>query len=214
MSLIKFAGHEFMLCPSGAMFWPAERLLIVSDLHLEKASSYQIFGTFLPPHDSTETLEKLESVCRKYEPTSLLFLGDSFHDRQGIKRLSDQNGERFKTILSSRKIIWVEGNHDQQTAPADIEVLVKANIQNIEFNHEAVKTDKAEISGHYHPSVKFSHKEQRVRRPCFVVSESKIIMPAFGSLTGGLNIEDRALKNLLSSPYKVYALGSRWVYVI
>ncbi len=64
-------SHPLTLCgkplvgdSSGAVFWPAEKTLLVADLHLEKGSAYASRGTMLPPYDTRETLTRLAGVHR------------------------------------------------------------------------------------------------------------------------------------------------------
>ena len=94
----EFAGHGFDLHPTGALFWQGERLLIVGDLHLEKASSYHASGQFLPPYDTAQTLDRLAAVIAEYTPDRLLFLGDVFHDGHAWERMSADNKTRFAAL--------------------------------------------------------------------------------------------------------------------
>ncbi len=68
---------------TGAMYLPDHRTLVVSDLHLEKGAAFARRGQLLPPYDTLATLRLLESVVARYEPTTIVSLGDNFHDRVG-----------------------------------------------------------------------------------------------------------------------------------
>ena len=50
------AGVTLVADLSGALFWQEQRLLVVSDLHLEKGSSFAARGVLLPPYDTAATL--------------------------------------------------------------------------------------------------------------------------------------------------------------
>ncbi len=189
MKRIEFAGETVSLCPEGALFWPAQSMLAVSDLHLEKGSSYAARGSFLPPYDTAETLKRLERLCAAYAPQKLLFLGDVFHDRDSCARLSSENREAISRLRREYETLWIEGNHDPDTAPEGVTTHKEIRIGAITFRHMAFENSAPEISGHYHPCVNLRHKGQTIRRPCFVVTGSKIILPAFGAYTGGMDIK-------------------------
>jgi len=199
MTSIKFAGHDFELHFGGCLYWPLKQMLIVSDLHFEKGSSYASRGVFLPPHDTHETLSRLSGICDGLKPKTILFLGDVFHDRKALERIADKDRDVLMRLLVVHDVIWVEGNHDSG---------------GVIFNHIAEDGVVQEISGHYHPSVKFSHKEQKVRRPCFVHSDDKIILPSFGAFTGGLDITDPIYNSIFTDKFDIYALGHKNVHPV
>ena len=210
----EFAGHGFDLHPSGALYWPDQRCLVVGDLHLEKASSYHASGQFLPPYDTAQTLDRLAAVIEDYHPARLLFLGDVFHDGRAWQRMSDDNKSRLADILASVESLWIEGNHDQSFVPPGHEASIEVEIGGIIFRHimDAAET-RPEISAHYHPAAVIHHRGARLRRPCFVRAESRMIIPAFGVLTGGLDCRDEALAALRGRGTQLYILGRDSVFV-
>jgi DNA ligase-associated metallophosphoesterase len=186
---LSFARESFFATESGALFWPAMESLLVADLHLEKASWFARFGQFLPPYDSHATLSALAEEIDRTRPTHLFCLGDSFHDGFGCERLP-ADARALLTELTSRVIwVWIVGNHDAlfvDHCGGTIEPEVEYG--GVIFRHEAIRGDpRPEISGHFHPKLRVNVKGRRVSRRCFVVSPTKIILPAFGSLTGGLD---------------------------
>ncbi len=211
---IHFAGQIFKLQPCGTLYWPSENILIVSDLHLEKGSSYLKYGSYLPPYDTSETLDKLKSVCQKLNPKTILFLGDVYHDKESLNRMNQANKDLWDEIINKYKILWIEGNHDPDSAPKNIKNLKLWSEKNITFRHIADKDLCSEISGHYHPCYELIHKNQKLRRPCFLVSDNKIILPSYGAFTGGLNINDPAFETLNLKNKKIYILGEKRVYLI
>ena len=200
IKLINFGHHVFQPHASGGLFWPSENILIVSDLHFEKSSHFAKLGSFLPPFDSIETLQKLQNACDELQPRTILFLGDVFHDGDGVNRLSGQAKDIFKDILSNYKIIWFDGNHDKGNAPEIMTVLYETNIDGITFTHIATNENAFEISGHYHPCTSFVHKGHKVRRACYIYDDEKLIMPSFGSLTGGLDCDTITIKDIIPDP--------------
>ena len=184
-----FAGETFEATPDGALFWRAQQSLLVADLHLEKASWFARLGQFLPPYDSHATLTALAAEVERTGATRLYCLGDSFHDRFGCDRLPSNARELLTQLTSTLDWTWIVGNHDPGFADhCGGRIEDEAEIGGIILRHEAVRDEtRPEISGHFHPKLRVSLKGRRVSRRCFVASPAKIIMPAFGSLTGGLD---------------------------
>ena len=184
-----FAGETFLATAEGALFWPAQQALLVADLHLEKASWFARLGQFMPPYDSHATLSALAAEVERTGATRLYCLGDSFHDRFGCDRLPANARELLVRLTSKLAWVWIVGNHDPGFADhcgGIIEPAVEAG--GIILRHEAVRQDpRPEISGHFHPKLRVNLRGRHVSRRCFVLSPSKLIMPAFGSLTGGLD---------------------------
>ena len=184
-----FAGHDFLAHPEGALFWPSEQALLVADLHLEKASWFARLGQFLPPYDSLETLRCLERIVDECGATRLYCLGDSFHDRFGCDRLPAAARELLTSLTHRLDWLWITGNHDAGFVDHCGGMIVEeAVVKGLVLRHEAEPGDpRPELSGHYHPKLRLQLRGRRVSRRCFVASPTKLILPAFGSLTGGLD---------------------------
>ncbi|WP_449474521.1 ligase-associated DNA damage response endonuclease PdeM [Sphingobium chungangianum] len=184
-----FAGHEFLALPEAALFWPARSALLVADLHFEKASWFSRFGQFLPPHDSQATLDVIEALVARTGAKAVWSLGDSFHDADGAARLPVRARERLEALTARLDWLWITGNHDAgMDATPGGRRMAEAEVDGIWLRHEADPVDpRPEISGHFHPKLRLSVRGRRVSRRCFVGSSSKLILPALGALTGGLD---------------------------
>jgi DNA ligase-associated metallophosphoesterase len=184
-----FAGETFAATASGALFWPSRQALLVADLHLEKASWFALGGQFLPPYDSHATLTALAAEVERTGAQRLYCLGDSFHDRFGCDRLQPSARELLTGLTSKLDWTWIVGNHDPGFADhCGGRIADEADVGGIILRHEAVRDEpRPEISGHFHPKLRVHLRGRQVSRRCFVASATKIIMPAFGSLTGGLD---------------------------
>jgi len=184
-----FAGETFEATPSGALFWRARQALLVADLHLEKASWFARLGQFLPPYDSHATLSALAHEVERSGATRLFCLGDSFHDRFGCDRLPSNARELLSSLTEKLDWVWIVGNHDPGFADhCGGRIEDEVGIGGIILRHEALRDEpRPEISGHFHPKLRLHLKGRQVSRRCFVLSATKIIMPAFGALTGGLD---------------------------
>lgn len=189
MSTFDFAGTMLHALPQGALFWQARRALIVADLHFEKASWFAKFGQMLPPYDSIATLADLTALVAVTNPRELWCLGDSFHDSAGAARLPQQACDMLTTLTARLDWVWVTGNHDQTLDDAfGGRIVEEAQVDGLILRHEADPADpRPELSGHFHPKLRVAVRGRNVARRCFVASETKIILPAFGSLTGGLD---------------------------
>lgn len=202
-----------MLDPAGALFWPAAAMLVVSDLHLEKGSSYARHGQLLPPWDTHATLDRLTLLLRRYQPRVVLALGDSFHDRQGSHRLPAGEVSRLRAMIEAHRFIWVQGNHDPSPPRGLggewVEVFATPSLV---FRHQAAHGAEGEISGHHHPKAAVPARGGRVSRPCFVTDTRRLVMPAFGAYTGGLDVRDPAISRLFPRGGRVFLLGKERLF--
>ena len=189
MVRFSFAGHELMALPQGALFWPARRALLVADLHLEKASWFARLGQMLPPYDSIATLADLTALAASTRAQEIWCLGDSFHDRHGCDRLPERAREMLTALTSTLRWTWITGNHDPGFADhCGGDILGEAQADDLILRHEADAADlRPELSGHFHPKLRITHRGRQVSRRCFVATQRKLILPAFGALTGGLD---------------------------
>src|ERR1700742_3995886 len=111
-AMLRFAGHNFQPLPSGALFWPAERALLVADLHLEKLSSFARRGQLLPPYDTGLTLARLTGDVLRTGAETIIALGDSFHRDEGTANLIGADRAALEALIGRARWIWLAGNHD------------------------------------------------------------------------------------------------------
>ena len=189
MVRFSFSGHELMALPQGALYWPSRRALLVADLHLEKASWFARLGQMLPPYDSIATLADLTALAASTGAAEIWCLGDSFHDRHGCDRLPSRARELLTTLTATTRWTWITGNHDPGIADhCGGRIVEEAEVDGLLLRHEADPSEpRPELSGHFHPKLRINHRGRQVSRRCFVASERKLILPAFGALTGGLD---------------------------
>jgi DNA ligase-associated metallophosphoesterase len=191
-----FAGEDMALIEGRAVWWPREGALLVADLHLEKASFFASQARqMLPPYDSRETLERIALAIRATGARRVFALGDSFHDRAGVDRIDPHVAGMLGALTRATSWTWIAGNHDGLSGAAlGGESVEEADIGGLVLRHRAAAASAApELSGHYHPRLAITVRERRIARPCLVVSESRLILPAFGALTGGMNAADPAI---------------------
>jgi len=203
MVRLSFAGAEFRALTPGALHWPVRAALLVADLHLEKASFFARAGQMLPPYDSAATLAELGRLIEATEAREIWCLGDSFHDAEGCERLDAEIQARLRALTAATRWTWIAGNHDIAAAGlADHcggRVLAEAEVDGLLLRHEADPADpRPELSGHFHPRLRLTLRGRSVARRCFVASATKLILPAFGAFTGGLDAASPAIARALA----------------
>jgi len=213
VSRVAVADVGFVADFSGALFWEEQSLLVVSDLHLEKGSSFASRGVLLPPYDTVATLSRLAAVIARHDPRQVIALGDSFHDREAHARLSEPDREALAALQMRRNWIWIAGNHDP-ALPANLGGLVATEVAigPIVFRHEPTGAS-GEIAGHLHPKARVPTRGRSIERRCFASDGERAVMPAFGAYTGGLSVRDRAFARIFGSPgFMAHVLGDNRVH--
>ena len=201
---LSFAGEEFVLTNGRALYWPRERALLVADLHLEKASFFARHGQMLPPYDSRETLERLALAIRETGARRVYTLGDNFHDSAGSERLEPHAAGMLAALTRATDWVWITGNHDPaMEARAGGTIAEELELAGLVLRHKAKQREtRPELSGHFHPRLHLTVRDRRIRKPCAVISADetggrRMILPAFGALTGGMNAADPAIVSAL-----------------
>ncbi len=213
---IEIKGEALLGDPAGALYWPREDILIVSDLHFEKGSSFAAKGQMLPPYDTRATLKALAAAIEVHAPARVIALGDSFHDTDAGARIAQEDMEVIQRLAKLCDWIWITGNHDE-ILPTGIggRVTDEFSMGSLRFRHEPSSEDgEGEICGHLHPCAIVRTRSRRLRRRCFVGDGRRLILPAFGAFTGGLDIADEAYDNLFEGSPTAWVLGKERVYTI
>jgi len=208
-----FAGHELALGTGRALYWPAERALLVADLHLEKASWFAQRGQMLPPYDSRDTLERLADAVRITDARRVITLGDNFHDDAGALRLDAHCTGMLEALTRALDWVWITGNHDEALPKGFGGTIVpELEVGGIKLRHEARAGETApEMSGHYHPKLRVNVRNRHIARPCAVVGRDagggeRMILPAFGTLTGGMDAGAPEIRAALAPARRIEAL--------
>jgi DNA ligase-associated metallophosphoesterase len=217
---LALAGVELHADVAGAIYWPEQGMLAVADLHLEKGSSFAERGVLLPPYDTAATLARLNALIAHYAPRLVVALGDSFHDGRGPARLADTDRATLKAMQRGRDWIWIAGNHDPEPAEnIGGRFLPEFKIAALTFRHEPGgqidSPGSSEIAGHLHPVARVARRGRAVSRRCFASDGVRLVMPAFGAYTGGLNVRDRAFANVFETlTFTAHMLGLERVYAV
>lgn len=214
---IALAGTTLTARPSGALWWPAERLLCVADLHLCKSERLaRRGGALLPPYETAETIDRLAAEIAALAPAIVVCLGDSFDDGAAGRALAPEDAARLAALVAGRDWTWIAGNHD----PAPLALasagrhVAELRAGPLTFRHAALPVaEPGEVSGHYHPKLRLPVRGGAVTRPCFLADAARLILPAFGVYTGGLFATDPALTRLLAHDARAILTGTPCVSV-
>jgi hypothetical protein len=211
--VVGLASASLIADPEGALYWPEHGLLVVSDLHLEKGSSYAARGQLLPPYDTAATLARLTRLIARYAPRCVVSLGDSFHDGGGPARLAAEDRDNIAAMQRGRDWIWITGNHDPEPADGIGGAFhTTLTIGALTFRHLPTGA-QGEVCGHLHPVARISQRGRTVSRRCFAADKTRMVMPAFGAFTGGLNVRDAAFADLFGTlAFTAHMLGADRLY--
>lgn len=206
---VRLRGRDLLLDPSGAVFWPERAMLVVADLHLGKAEALARRGLLVPPHELAATLDRLEALLDRYRPRLAASLGDGFHDGRAARALEGEAFDRLAALLGRQDWLWITGNHDP-SIPLGLggAVLDRLELDGLSFVH--LPTGAAgEVAGHLHPVARIATRAGRVqRRRCFVCDGARLILPATGTLAGGLNVLEPAIAGLFPDGFEAFLLGT------
>lgn len=209
----EFAGEELRLGSGRALHWPREQALLLADLHLEKASFFAGHGQMLPPYDSRETLERVALAIRETDARRVFTLGDNFHDSHGSTRLEEHAAGMLAALTRATDWVWITGNHDPaMEARSGGTIAEELEIAGLVLRHQARRGEtRPELSGHYHPRLQLTVRERHIRRPCAVVATGdggggRMILPAFGALTGGMDAADPAIRDAMQPAARIDAV--------
>ncbi len=203
--------------PLGGLYLPDLDILVVSDLHLEKGSAFARRGMLLPPYDTLATLRILDAIICRHNPKMVISLGDNFHDRVGSALMPELFRQMIEAMARGREWIWINGNHDPDgTVSLPGSSADELHYADLVFRHEPAKDAPAgEIAGHLHPAATVTRREKRVRRACFATDGRRLIMPAFGVTTGGLDLRHKAMHGLFDRQSLVaHMLGRDRIYSV
>ncbi len=216
-TLVGVLGVVMELLPEGVLWWAEPCMLVVADLHLEKGSSFARRGQMIPPYDTHETLAGLARLISRLNPRVVVALGDSFHDEEAATRLSVSHRTLLRDLQLGREWVWIAGNHDPNR-PSGVggTAVDELAVGKLTFRHEPkIQYSAGEVAGHLHPCARVYGRGKSVRRRCFAGDGHRLILPAFGAYTGGLDVLDGAFDGLFAvDTFRAFMLGDDQIYPV
>ena len=170
----------------------------MSDLHFGKSERLaRNGGAFLPPYETRDTLTRLSNDLERTSARIVVCLGDSFDDLGAAQSLADPERLWIARLQAGRRWVWIEGNHDPGPVDMGGTHLAELPIAPLTFRHIARPGASGEVSGHYHPKAQVKTRVRRISRPAFLADSDRIILPAYGTYTGGMRSHDKVLSQLM-----------------
>ncbi|MBL8548595.1 MAG: ligase-associated DNA damage response endonuclease PdeM [Hyphomonadaceae bacterium] len=213
---VRVGATEAETHAEGALFIAAHGALVVSDLHLEKGSSFALRGQLIPPYDTRATLKRLAALIERLKPDIVVSLGDSFHDIGGPARMAPMDRKELKRLVGKADWVWIEGNHDPEIPGAlGGRTMRELRLGELTLRHEPREgAARGEIAGHLHPCARVSSRGRSVRARCFAADGERLVMPAFGAYAGGLNVRDVAFAPIFPAGAAAVLMGRGKLYPV
>ena len=189
---LTIAGETLNLLPERALWWPAQRVLWVADLHLGKAATFRALGQPVPSGTTAANLQRLSKLIAHYQPVQLVFLGDFLHAAQSrtttlLAALAD-----WRSAHAALACTLVRGNHDSRAGdpPVELGIIVVDEPHPMgpfdACHYPQRQPDRMVLAGHVHPALTLQGAgRDRLRLPCFCLEAGQLVLPAFGEFTCG-----------------------------
>jgi len=193
---IRLFGNRLRLLDDRALYLPDEDTLLVSDVHLGKAETFQALGIPISNQMNEENLDRLRSLCQQTKPKKLFILGDLFHSRKSLVPEVLIAWDSFLKEIAAETCLIV-GNHDRRLVSELPPFAMDCSVDAVELgsfllSHEPERARGARLNicGHIHPVVRLRSRTDSLRLPCFFVekTERRLTLPSFGEFTGGYEV--------------------------
>ena len=182
--IIQRQGLTIELLADHAIHLPGPSMLVLSDAHFGKAATFRAHGLAVPDGDDARDLQRIDRMLALTGANSLLIVGDLTHSPRGSSPALDEWLEN-----NAARVTLVVGNHD---SPGRLEASVRCvdrfTLGSTHFVHDPADAPEGmfSICGHLHPVVRIRDGSRNsLRLACFHLSEQRLVLPAFGTFTGG-----------------------------
>ena len=193
---ISIRGEHLMLLPERAVYWTAQRSLLIADPHFGKAATFRVSGIPVPSGTTGDALNRLTSAVSRTSAQRVIFLGDLLHAKAGRSKQMFGALATWREAHPDVHLVLVRGNHDRHAGDPPAELGIECvnsphRLGSFVLAHHPVASDQGYVlAGHVHPGVRlYGAGRQRVRLPCFVFGDEVGILPAFGDFTGFADAE-------------------------
>ncbi|MDX1543247.1 MAG: ligase-associated DNA damage response endonuclease PdeM [Christiangramia sp.] len=188
---IRIRNRDFVLHPSGAVYWPEQEVLLIADVHLGKISHFRKHGSAVPVKAIANNFRKMDKLLKEFDPEHIVFLGDLFHSSKNME------WNIFEEWLSTldNQVYLIAGNHDiispLKYEELGVKLFSELLVDGFFLSHHPEKRDGLfNLCGHIHPGYKMiGNGKQVLKLSCFFQSQHQLILPAFGDFTGNFFME-------------------------
>jgi DNA ligase-associated metallophosphoesterase len=188
---IELAGERVLLLAQKALYWPRERVLVVADIHFGKAAAFRSLGVPVPRGTTAENLAQLDLLVAQYDARHIVFLGDFLHSKAAHAKPTQDALLAWRRSQPELLLTLVRGNHDRHAG--DPAAALGITMVDEPFtagpfsfcHHPDLAAPGYVLAGHVHPVFVLATRFDALRLPCFVASPRRMILPSFGSFTGG-----------------------------
>jgi DNA ligase-associated metallophosphoesterase len=213
---INFAGETLQLLADRAVHWPERKTLIVADVHLGKDASFRAAGLAVPAGNSAKDLARISLLLADTAAQRLVILGDLIHSRASHQMELTETFMRWRAEHGQLEVLLVRGNHDRRAGglPVDWRVREVAEPHDdgpFVLSHEPRDVPKPVLCGHVHPTIGVrDYDGSYATLCCFVVDDRQLILPAFGSFTGGFKLRHEVGRRIYAVAGKSVILLGGW----
>lgn len=200
----EIAGERVVLFPDRGLWWPAGEALLVADVHLGRIASMRVRGIPVPGDSLGATLDRLARLADRTAAERIVVLGDFIQDRAGLtRRLVERVGAALGDVPVSVEL--VPGNHERSAGPLPGEWPVRMleareSVGPFVWRHSPEPAEEGYVlAGHYHPTVRLTGGGDELRLPCFAFGERVGVLPAFHTMTNGVEVS--------TAEYRVFAIA-------
>jgi DNA ligase-associated metallophosphoesterase len=188
-ALLRWQTSELELLPQRALWQASTGLLLVADLHLGKAESFQASGIPLPSDGDLSNLNQLLDLATALQPQQVVVLGDLIHSRLGLTAELRAKIRALPELLGC-PLELIGGNHDHGSWLEGLSAGPPRRCGDLWLSHEPCIPQELgllNVAGHVHPVAVLGQGSDRLRLPCFALQreQRQLLLPAFGGLTGG-----------------------------
>ncbi|MBW4692004.1 MAG: ligase-associated DNA damage response endonuclease PdeM [Lyngbya sp. HA4199-MV5] len=194
MTQLSLLGTELQLLPEKAIYIESLQSLLVADVHLGKSETFQVAGIPVSNQVNQDSLDRLQALCIKIQPKTLIILGDLFHSRVSLTQEVIDSWTRFLNAVSI-EVKLIIGNHDRALAKRLCQLSIHCcshlQVDRLLLSHEPCPQPKTlNLCGHIHPCVRIKTKLDQLRLPCFYLDQTQnlLVLPSFGAFTGGYEV--------------------------
>ncbi len=210
---IEFGNERLILLADRALHWPARDALVLADVHLGKDASFRAAGMPVPAGNSTKDLSRIEKLIALTSARRLIILGDLVHARTSHQAELAEAFSRWRELHAGLEIMLVRGNHDRHAGPPPVDWNIEQvpepfDAGDLILTHHPDLVDQPVLCGHVHPSIAVRDFDRTyVSMCCFVADQKQLILPAFGSFTGGYKVRGEPGR-------KIYALAGKSIVLM